>query len=408
MPLHCFNPQDATYDSSLIYYRDGKLKLRRQDINGDYDRIGSYPEFADVEFENFQANAITELFAFTGEINFPNGLGDVRFQLSNDNGLTWLFFDGSTWAEATESDFSSLEEVDANILSFPFSTRKQVKLKVRIFSDNSRQFSPEISFFFLGLELDYNALEDAIRTIKHYFENNLKFKLDFRTKLAKDSNKATLKSNFEILTENFRAFNLTRDPYRVNNIFSSYDTDRKLVYFSETQSEGSIIFIEYEGKAPIYVGADEEYIMGKLPSLVMTYSPTTYDRRLGGNLIYEILPAKGKARERMSPEFFNFPLTVGCQASYNWETMRMARAVNNLFETARIYSEATGEELRLIWPQESFKEADVIVKGLYRKDVTVTVFAKEWSDSYKEIDLCQEIILNWGDSRKVWESQKII
>jgi hypothetical protein len=404
MPIFAFSPLKASYNSTEISLVDPYLTLRKQDAQGNYDRIGTYPLSSDVIFENYKAKSLTELFSFALEIDNEELCG---VQLSNNDGASWLFWDGSTWATAGANDFSSVDEIDANIASFPFTFEKQIKPKIRLYSNTAQKVSPRLGYVFLGLELSYDALEDAVRTIKHAMERDLSFNLDFRCKLSKDTNKVTLKSNFEILNTEFRAFNLTNDPGKLDNIFQSYNPENNLVYFTATQSMNSVILIEYKGKCKIYIGADEEFIVSELPSLVMTYSPTTYDRRLGGQIISEVSRGKKKARYRYGPEFLNFPLVVSCQAAFNWESLRMSKAVNNFFERGKIISEAMGQEIRLIWPQEKFSETDVLARGLFKKDVTVTVHVKEWVDSYIELPLAEEISLRWGDKYKVWDDQKI-
>ncbi|HAO52155.1 TPA: hypothetical protein DCQ85_01665, partial [Candidatus Magasanikbacteria bacterium] len=50
--------------------------------------------------------------------------GEIYYQLSNDNGDNWLYWNGSSWATSTLStDYNLAVDIDTHIAEFPTSTR---------------------------------------------------------------------------------------------------------------------------------------------------------------------------------------------------------------------------------------------------------------------------------------------
>ncbi len=88
-------------------------------------------------------NPVASFFAPTmsgwhsfGELAYKDGGGQVYYQLSADDGLSWLYFNGSSWASAVGADYNTADAVNAHISVFPSITKK-VMFKAFLASDGS-------------------------------------------------------------------------------------------------------------------------------------------------------------------------------------------------------------------------------------------------------------------------------
>lgn len=66
--------------------------------------------------------------------------GEIYYQLSSDNGSTWKYWSGSTWATAGASNYNTAIDVNTNISTFATSTN-QIKFKAFLSSNGTQQVS---------------------------------------------------------------------------------------------------------------------------------------------------------------------------------------------------------------------------------------------------------------------------
>jgi len=82
----------------------------------------------------------TNIYSWNGfqSIENPAG-GSVKYQLSNDNGVTWKYHNGSIWATATSpTQSNSATEINTNITSLPTSSQTLL-IKTLLISNGSQQ-----------------------------------------------------------------------------------------------------------------------------------------------------------------------------------------------------------------------------------------------------------------------------
>lgn len=98
---------------------------------------GSYPtdEPAIYPDASYSAPGVLNWDSFT-EIATKNG-GEINYQLSDDNGTAWQYWDGATWTEAGALNHNSASVVNTNISSFSTST-EQIKFRAFLKSDGSQ------------------------------------------------------------------------------------------------------------------------------------------------------------------------------------------------------------------------------------------------------------------------------
>ncbi|OGL98043.1 hypothetical protein A2304_00855 [Candidatus Uhrbacteria bacterium RIFOXYB2_FULL_57_15] len=64
--------------------------------------------------------------------------GQIYYQLSDDDGSTWNYWSGSTWAAAGAGNYNAASEIHANIATFP-TTSNKIKFKAFLEGDGSQQ-----------------------------------------------------------------------------------------------------------------------------------------------------------------------------------------------------------------------------------------------------------------------------
>ena len=85
---------------------------------------------------SFVATGITTWSTFT-ETAIKNG-GEIYYQLSDDDGTTWYWWDGGAWAVAGASDYNTATEVNTNISSFSI-TNEQIMFMAFLESDGTQE-----------------------------------------------------------------------------------------------------------------------------------------------------------------------------------------------------------------------------------------------------------------------------
>ena len=99
--------------------------------------------------------------------------GNIYYQLSNDEGKTWYYWNGINWSEAGENDYNEATIIDSKISNFQ-PVNEQIKFKA-FFSNN---YSAQIKLF--GLSLNYDSISKKNHgVIPGYFDDNLWLYYDF-------------------------------------------------------------------------------------------------------------------------------------------------------------------------------------------------------------------------------------
>ncbi len=85
--------------------------------------------------QSFLSSGNGEWTNFT-EVAFKNG-GEIYYQLSDDDGITWQYWDGSAWINSGPGNYNTASEINLNISDFS-SASNQIKFKAFLESDGSQ------------------------------------------------------------------------------------------------------------------------------------------------------------------------------------------------------------------------------------------------------------------------------
>ena len=160
------NPADYAYEPGRISFRDGMVVYNSQ--NGPAEpgmQAVIYP------VNSLKATNIVRWRGFT-EVAGKNN-GDIYYQLSDDDGKTWYYWNGLNWAEAGEQDYNEAVTVNLHVKNFP-AGEGQIKFKAFfIGSPPARIQVSDISFIY------DSVLPEDQGLIQSYSKDNLWLYHDF-------------------------------------------------------------------------------------------------------------------------------------------------------------------------------------------------------------------------------------
>lgn len=162
------NSANYVYDPNLIKMENGMVIINSQIT--DTTNIGI--SLASVHPVNsLKATNIIRWTGFT-EIANKNG-GEIYYQLSDDKGQTWYYWDGLSWAEAGESDHNKATVIADQIKSFQPGSG-QIKFKAFF----ANKYPAQIQLIDLSFSYDSIQSEDY-GLIQDYSKDNLWLYHDF-------------------------------------------------------------------------------------------------------------------------------------------------------------------------------------------------------------------------------------
>lgn len=119
----------------------GRFDFNFDNVSAHWEKAAgsSYP-ITDPTIEPTTSFSDSNLTAWTGfsETSLKDAGGEIYYQLSDDNGATWQFWNGLVWATAGASDYNTATVVDTNIPTFP-TTNQQLLFKSFLSSDGAAQ-----------------------------------------------------------------------------------------------------------------------------------------------------------------------------------------------------------------------------------------------------------------------------
>lgn len=406
-----FELRDRTafsFDETKVEFRDGEeiRLLKKNATTGVYDPThGKYREAATVEFPNFVAKGLTSLFgldeiASNPEDEWGTPYTSIDYQVSVDDGVTWLFWTGAAWAAAGASDFSPASDLDTNLNSLAFTGAKQFKLKARLNPSSDLLDTPSLKGLLLHHEVRVNWFEDVQRSLRAYLLANFKARLSIFETLRSASTTVVVNTDFRVDSV-VAVFNETTDPGRNSNIYQSKaeiqtgtDENGDPVYkttitLTASQASGSVLYIVFLGVPPIIIApADEELHLAVLPALVFRvesieeHLPSrNFDRKVENNF------GRNKARIRNQPTYYEAPTIVSCSSENDLNAINMSESLKTLLKSPAIEFDSieTGEPIAVL-EITPFADAAVRPLGLAVKEATFVLYGQKPDESFTEKD----------------------
>ena len=130
-------------DEAVIYDKElsqAEVTLRWNSGNGIEEMLSEdYPTDKPTirPVDSWQSLGLIQLTAFNETLGGGNQ-GSIGYQLSGDNGMNWLFWNGASWAIAGDDDYNDALTIQTNIESFLIDSDKIV-FKAFLISDGTQQ-----------------------------------------------------------------------------------------------------------------------------------------------------------------------------------------------------------------------------------------------------------------------------
>ena len=372
-------------------------QLRRlNDSETEFSPSGLYRE-SWIAFPNWRAAGIQGLYGFRSDkvLSGKNRSniygGSIGYQLSNNNGSTWLYYDGSGWSVAGASNWNSEEVVDEYISSFPIDSSKQLQVRVKLVPGSGGTSTPLIKNVTVYADLDFDFQDDMLRSMKRWLEQHVWVRTQYFDQIPQPLSGTTGCSftapsgasdvlymqdkKWEEFSEPASVYNLTVDPNRTTNLFSGF-VDGGIQMISAQQG---VIEANFMARPPVYIAAEEFMQLSSIPSIVlqMTNVKERRDMRWGNDEIDWAL-AKKRAKRNVHRVWFDTEFRISCQSDLRAEALRMSDAVNRaLTQYQYVTSLAHGDEMAVPYATP-LSGSDRVAQGLYVRDYVCTVYGKAW------------------------------
>ncbi len=401
-----FDVQEGYSEAVTYSYKDKSIRLSKVDFENKYDKNGNYPEKVWVEWENWRAHAIGGLLSFNPIVSFPEvdlkeyDRGELYYQLSNDNGEKYYYWDGTKWALVTDTDnilqWNTSEDIDENISTFPLIYESQyetVQVKPRVLlvsggkyrkdGTHDRLLTPYIQAICFTVRYYYDTFMDLCNSVQKYIENNLKARFSIRFLCDKTAKEFTANTLFTNLEE-FLVFNLTTDPNRNINLLDKIDGN--VVKLTDTITEDDTIEFVFSGSCPVLLQEDSELVEANIPFIVIRGVDKETEKNMGTYEGTYYLPKISSDYSYVGKEarWSNSIMRIVCVSENVGTSTFMAGAVSALFEHNRvIQSLATGDYF-YIMDVKPYEDASNVEKGGNKKLLYMTLLYQDWARDGKE------------------------
>jgi hypothetical protein len=333
-----------------------------------------------------KAEAVRRVYGFFADFDLNDGA--VAFRLSSNGGTTWFGWNGAAWVSG--GPFASLEDVDRNIPSWNFSGDRNFSVQVKLTPSADALKTPIVRRVSVFAEMPFGFIEDIERSLATYLKEKVRAELMYGFQAT--ANASVTIPGSAVVTQPVRVFNLTADPGKRVNLFSSLAG--RVVNFVAPQT-GSLL-IEYNGQVPVHIDTDEDFqIADKLAYIIRT--PTVTESRimrddgeaaeflLGGRDLGWGL--KKFAVVNQARIWFDCSVVLSCYSTQpeggKRDSAALADALDAALEQARnkkeylIYSRACGEQFQLL-DKTPVTIADRVIDKVFERRVSLTISGRSW------------------------------
>lgn len=403
--------EDLTWDSSEIELKREAFLLPT-DESGEvsFSKDGKFRVSSEIEFSNSIIGGLIELWSFEIEAAYEkddndNDLGSIDIQLSNNNGVTYLYYNAG-WVVAGANDWNTEEEIQDNIATFPFiaGSFKQIRPKVRLNPDSDNKASPHLYELRIHYEIDFIPEKDVVKSLKTKIDTEVEVITEVGVIIRENLDRFDVP--FKVKVESvIGAWNLTTDPGRLINIFGSLDQtlaetketgeelyDPQIIILTGSQNTDDDIIARIKLKIPVYIAPDSDYTIADYPKYIIELGDHFEDPdfRDDGRK-HERNKAKGLTRVRNFPQAYRMPITLISYSADDLFAKEMNRALIRKLKDNIILSLATSERLPII-EEEEFASSNVVREDLSAKQFSFAVVYRDWLGDYEEVPIVTSIL----------------
>jgi hypothetical protein len=263
------------------------------------------------------------------------------------NGTNEYYWNGATW-EINTTDWNTEDEIAENINSFD-ATEKKLQIIINLTSNDIR-YTPKIyeirvlyeSTIDFQDDLIYNSIIPKLKELRPISDHIIVMPNDSDTI---DLNDFELDTDYEIIAID-SCFNYTDDPSKYTDIYSSYDSNTKIITLNTTVSEDKKVWIKFTYKPLVAFTTDDDYIeVSKVPAIhilnteVLKNIPASFKTSVRNKFNYTATSII-KSRQR------DYEFIVSVITNSSFDLQRLQDSIQKLFEE--------NEKLNLVGLDESY------------------------------------------------------
>ena len=282
-----------------------------------------------------------------------NGTQVTSHEFRAHDGTDSRYWGGASWDIAGASDWNSLTDFNANL---PAYTPTQIAVEVRLVTTDDR-FTPtmeQLCLRWTGSVVD-NFREWVFKTVVRSLKNNIRPLTDF-TIAAPGGTSVDISAYFDAgydVTDIIGAFDYTTDPDLATNLFSSYDSNTKIVTLTSAITADNNIWMIAVYKPDVAVTTSTDYVFNaKVPALWITaISPRGARKQLGvkgpSAIDRSLSPPQGTAYPLPIP-FVDLDFTIATIAPVALDLTRLTQAFAGWMQAhPKLTSPSLDEEVAL-------------------------------------------------------------
>lgn len=382
----------AANSTKLVSVRSPAIKLRPENAAGTYnpasDFVKEYGTFVKVG-----GTGVKSLWGL-GVVAQLND-GTIEFQLSKDDGTSWLYWGGASWDAAGAEDWSDIADVRKNIAAFPLGTGadRSVRLRMRLQPDTTKRKTPIVYDLWLKVEYEYDPIVDLYRTV-HAALSAVEHRLRCRESADGTANVTLSDFDFTVVpASGIEVYNLTDDPGRGADLFQAYDAGTKVVTMTGAQDVDDVLEIRFKATAPVHLVTDGFTHDAELPAILLQTN-VSEDRQHPQDIQYEINAETKIARRRPGPRYLQFSVLVTCADNDQERAIEMAGAVRRHLEQVACFTSLASGLPIVVGDVEPYTPSVSVNDGVHSPRVRFSAWAVEHDEAYVQSVLASDIAVH--------------
>lgn len=381
---------------------------------------GKFRNAREIIFPNFKASALEGFFSIELNAFFEtekdrslatigDNLGKVDFRFSPDDGANWYYAVGANFVVATDpvnhwSDEDGINTAIENFFTFPAIDR-QIRITMRISPDDEFRSTPVVESICLNYDSKHDFAIDVVESLMQFMFDNARPCLLVGFFAENTDNPVILETEFQVDSVR-KAYNLTVDPNRMIDIFSSLNKVnigedkngetlfRNEVTLANAPALGDEIEIQYIGIAQVFTtNSDEDETNSVLPSFEIEMSISENTDYRDWSVHVEKNVVKKIARLQEQPIQYDASVIISCMAAFEPDALAMAQDLHREFDTfeKRVLSLATGKNFDAVEMLTPVANSNIVTSGLSNKGFSMTLSGEYQLSKPKTVPLLETV-----------------
>jgi hypothetical protein len=374
---------------------DGVLKLRCRGSNGLFapPPYGSYTASI-VELRAWIPSELDSLFGFRAYGAENNG--EIGFQFSADDGVSWLYYDGATWIPAG-GDWNTVDDADAGIATFPYNG--SLKIRIRLAPSSNNLYSPYLTLVRIFCEFrPFAMMDDVYRSFKHFLRDKCTYRQLYQEELN-GTNLVIIPDRFQIIGE-VKVFDLALDPNKRDNLVDVV-TDQEILL---TRNVTGTIEAQFLSTPGVHLGTDAGMTLAETPAIIFQLLSNQEDKLSARDVYADWEVSKKVVRVRKTPLRYNVFFQIKSIAHKKARVVGVNDAIRRGIEREGfIRSLALDRYFNLLLPSGAEAQEDEPETNLLVHRYEGNVEWLDWNQSIShEVPLAEEVVIGiwpmgWSD-----------